>query len=54
MSKECNLSFQQRSLFQQGFQRYNPAELKQLEWGLRFTPAICSLIAAYGLYTQQL
>lgn len=53
MSKECNLSFQQRSLFQQGFQRYNSAELKQLEWGLRFTPAVCSLIAAYGLYAQQ-
>lgn len=53
MAKDCNLSFQQRSLFQQGFQRYTPAELKQLEWGLRFTPAACSLIAAYGLLTQQ-
>lgn len=53
MSKECNLSFQQRSLFQQGFQRFNSAELKQLEWGLRFTPATCSIIAAYGLYAQQ-
>ncbi len=53
MAKECNLSFQQRSLFQQGYQRYSPAELKQLEWGLRFTPAACSLIAAYGLYAQQ-
>lgn len=53
MAKECSMSFQQRSLFQQGFQRYSPSELKQLEWGLRFTPAACSLIAAYGLYTQQ-
>lgn len=53
MAKECNLSFQQRSLFQQGYQRYSPAELKQLEWGLRFTPAACSLIAAYGLFAQQ-
>lgn len=53
MSKDGNLSFQQHSLFQQGFQRYTPAELKQLEWGLRFTPAVCSLIAAYGLFTQQ-
>ena len=53
MSKECNLSFQQRSLFQQGFQSFNAAELKQLEWGLRFTPVACSLIAAYGLYIQQ-
>lgn len=53
MSKECSMSFQQRSLFQQGFQKYTPKELKQLEWGLRFTPAVCSLIAAYGLYSQQ-
>ena len=53
MSNDCNLSFQQRSLFQQGYQKYTPGELKQLEWGLRFTPAVCSLIAAYGLYTQQ-
>jgi len=53
MAKECTLSFQQRSLFQQGYQRYTTSELKQLEWGLRFTPAVCSLIAAYGLVTQQ-
>jgi len=53
MAKECSMSFQQRSLFQQGFQRFSPEELKQLEWGLRFTPAACSLIAAYGLYVQQ-
>ncbi len=53
MPSECSMSFQQRSLFQQGYQRFTPVELKQLEWGLRFTPAVCSLIAAYGLYTQQ-
>ena len=53
MAKQCDMSFQQRSLFQQGFQRFTPKELKQLEWGLRFTPAACSLIAAYGLYSQQ-
>jgi rhodanese-related sulfurtransferase len=52
MAKSCDLSFQQRSLFQQGYQRYSPTELKQLEWGLRFTPAMCSLIAAYGLVNQ--
>ncbi len=51
MAKTCDLSFQQRSLFQQGYQRYTPAELRQLEWGLRFTPAACSLIALYGLLT---
>lgn len=53
MAKQCDMTFQQRSLFQQGYQRFSPQELKQLEWGLRFTPAACSLIAAYGLYVQQ-
>lgn len=53
MSTDNCMSFQQRSLFQQGYQRFTPQELRQLEWGLRFTPAVCSLIAAYGLYLQQ-
>jgi len=53
MSTTCELSFQQKSLFQQGYQHYSAQELKQLEWGLRFTPAVCSAITAYGLYTQQ-
>ncbi len=53
MSTTCDLSFQQRSLFQQGYQHYSAAELKQLDWGLRFTPAVCSAITAYGLYAQQ-
>ena len=53
MSTNCQLSFQQKSLFQQGYQHYSAQELKQLEWGLRFTPAVCSAITAYGLYTQQ-
>lgn len=52
MAKQCDLSFQQKSLFQQGYQSYTPTELKQLEWGLRFTPAVCSLIALYGLIYQ--
>jgi rhodanese-related sulfurtransferase/putative effector of murein hydrolase LrgA (UPF0299 family) len=52
MKDDC-MTFQQRGLFQQGFQHFTPAELKQLEWGLRFTPMACSLIAAYGLFTQQ-
>lgn len=53
MSKACSLSFQQKSLFQQGYQRFNPGELKQLEWGLRFTPFVCSLLTAFALYIQQ-
>lgn len=52
MNHNCDLSFQQRNLFQQGFQTYTPAELRQIEWGLRFTPSTCSLIAIYGLATQ--
>jgi rhodanese-related sulfurtransferase len=53
MTSECELSFQQKSLFQQGYQIYTPRELKQLEWGLRFTPAVCSSITAAALYFQQ-
>ena len=52
MSKSCDLSFQQKSLFQQGFQRFSAQELKQLEWGLRFTPLVCSVLTAYALYFQ--
>lgn len=53
MINENELSFQQRSLFQQGYQTYTPRELKQLEWGLRFTPAVCSSITAAALFFQQ-
>lgn len=52
MARQCDLSFQQKNLFQQGYQTYTPTELKQIEWGLRFTPSACSLIALYGLFTQ--
>lgn len=44
-------SFQQQSLVQQGFD-YSPAELKELEWGLRFTPFVCMVLAIYGLVYQ--
>ncbi|WP_439102366.1 DUF4395 family protein [Congregibacter sp.] len=47
------MTFQQRGLFQQGYQEYSPDQLKQLEWGLRFTPFVCSAITAYGLFTAQ-
>ncbi len=53
MSAQKEMSFQQKSLFQQGYQTYTPAQLKELEWGLRFTPAACSLVALYGLLTVQ-
>jgi rhodanese-related sulfurtransferase len=43
--------FQQKSLVQQGFD-YSPAELKEIEWGLRFTPSVCMTLAVYGLLYQ--
>ena len=52
MSSNCDLSFQQKNLFQQGFQTYTASELNQIKWGLRFTPAACTLITIYGLYIQ--
>ena len=42
---------QTRALTQQGYD-YTPAELKELSWGLRFTPGVCMLIALYGLSVQ--
>jgi rhodanese-related sulfurtransferase len=44
-------SFQQQSLVQQGFD-HSPAELKELKWGLRFTPFVCMVLAVYGLIYQ--
>lgn len=52
MTDLTDFTFQQRSLFQQGYQRFTAAELKQLEWGLRFTPAVCSAMTALALYLQ--
>jgi len=46
------LNSQQKSLFQQGYD-YSPQELRELAWGLRFTPFVCMLGAVYGLATQQ-
>jgi rhodanese-related sulfurtransferase len=45
-------TFQQRALVQQGY-GCSTAELAELEWGLRFTPSVCMLLALYGLATQQ-
>ncbi len=41
-------SFGERSLLQQGYD-YSPSELRQLEWGLRFTPLLCMAGAIVGL-----
>ncbi|MHB0958638.1 MAG: DUF4395 family protein [Pirellulaceae bacterium] len=53
MAHECKLSFQHRSLVQQGYQQFTKQQLTEMEWGLRFTPFVCALIALYGLVTQQ-
>jgi rhodanese-related sulfurtransferase len=53
MSETPSLSFQQRSLVQQGYTELTPQQLAEIEWGLRFTPFVCALIAIYGLATQQ-
>ena len=47
-----DLSFQQGCLVQQGYGHYTSSELRQLEWGLRFTPAACSLLTVAGLVFQ--
>ena len=52
MSQSCELSVQQRNMFQQGYQQYSVQELNQLDWGLRFTPLVCSSLTAIGLYYQ--
>jgi len=52
MASQNSLSMQQKNLVQQGYQSYTPVQLKQIDMGLRFTPAVCSLIAIYGLVIQ--
>ncbi|MBD3679847.1 MAG: DUF4395 family protein [Rhodobacteraceae bacterium] len=52
MTDNPEMSFQRKSLFQQGYHHFSEAELAQLEWGLRFTPAVCASIAAVALYMQ--
>ncbi len=52
MAASGELTFQQTCLFQQGYRQFSPAELRQLEWGLRFTPGVCSAITAVALYLQ--
>ncbi len=47
-----NLALRHKSLAQQGYD-YSPAQLRQIEWGLRFTPLVCMAGAIVGLITQQ-
>jgi rhodanese-related sulfurtransferase len=46
------ISIGHRALVQQGYD-YSPEELRELEWGLRFTPLLCMAIALVGLATAQ-
>lgn len=52
MVDRSDLTFQQRSLVQQGYTKFTRQELREMEWGLRFTPFVCALIALYGLALQ--
>lgn len=52
MNNQNGMSVQFRNLHQQGYQNYTTEQLRQIDWGLRFTPAICSIIAIYGLVVQ--
>jgi rhodanese-related sulfurtransferase len=49
---DTKLTLRHRALAQQGYD-YSPPELRQIEWGLRFTPLVCMAGAAVGLATQQ-
>jgi rhodanese-related sulfurtransferase len=53
MDDKCQLTFQQRSLVQQGYEDFTQQQLKEMEWGLRFTPTLCALITLAGLILQQ-
>lgn len=50
---QTSLSFQHKSLVQQGYRGYSSEQLRQLDWGLRFTPIVCSLLTLAGLLTQE-
>lgn len=41
--------FQDKALRQQGYGAYSAQELRQLLWGLRFTPFACALLTLAGL-----
>jgi rhodanese-related sulfurtransferase len=41
-----------RGLWQQGYD-HTPEELRELEWGLRFTPSVCMLGAIVGLILRE-
>lgn len=42
----------ERALVQQGYD-YTPEELRELSWGLRFTPTVCMLGAVAGLLLRE-
>ena len=51
MTTAAETTVEIRTLTQQGYD-YSPADLRELSWGLRFTPALCMLGALYGLWSQ--
>lgn len=45
------MSFQTKSLVQQGYSALSEKEINSLKWGLRFTPTVCMLAAVFGIVT---
>ncbi len=52
MNQTQGFDFQQRSLYQQGYQSYSSEELTQMKWGLRFTPSACTAMTITALALQ--
>ncbi|MEZ0148817.1 MAG: hypothetical protein AB9Q19_05800 [Candidatus Reddybacter sp.] len=48
-SNNNDLSFQQRSLFQQDYPHYPSDELRQMRWDLRSSPTVCTTMTVIAL-----
>jgi rhodanese-related sulfurtransferase len=46
------MGFQTRSLVQQGYSTLTRRQLESLEWGLRFTPAVCMAASMFAIATH--
>jgi rhodanese-related sulfurtransferase len=49
---ETSSRFEWQAMAQQGYD-FNPDELRELSWGLRFTPLVCMGIALLGLFLRE-
>ena len=51
-SSSPSISYQEQGLIQQGY-HYESGELRELSWGLRFTPFVCMGFAILGLFLKE-